>query len=141
MDCTGQRLGGDQADSLRDGGVPGSRERHTHASTDQLWYLGCIRSVGAGAGRDGSLFWSTNFDFAGTARWGPHALLLHWRPIRLALCRRCRRQPSRGDKNRNLVGVHVKEVIDVLQRKSHKSENCKKLNSQLAPARKNRFLK
>jgi hypothetical protein len=35
----------------------------------------------------------------------------------------------------------VKEVIDVLQRKSHKSENCKKLNSQLAPARKNRFLK
>jgi len=35
----------------------------------------------------------------------------------------------------------VKEVIDVLERKNHKGKNCKKLNSHLAPARRNRFLK
>jgi hypothetical protein len=41
MDCTGQRLEGDQAHPFRDGRVPGNRERVIHVAGDKFGVFGC----------------------------------------------------------------------------------------------------
>ncbi len=66
---------------------------------------------GAGARRHRPFFWNSNVGFSDTAWWRPHALLLYWRRIRMALHRRPDCWGVEGDSNRKMRDQNSREPL------------------------------